>query len=80
MICNLEGVNLTPGKIICITGDTHVYKNHIEQAHQNLERSPRPFPKLVIKQKKKTIEEFQWEDMCLVGYDPMPNIKAEMSA
>ena len=80
MICNLEGVNLTPGKIICITGDTHVYKNHIEQAHQNLERSPRPFPKLVIKEKKKTIEEFQWEDMCLVGYDPMPNIKAEMSA
>lgn len=80
MICNLEGVNLTPGKIICITGDTHVYKNHIEQAHQNLERSPRPFPKLVIKEKKKTIEEFQWEDMCLVGYDPLPNIKAEMSA
>ena len=66
IICNLEGVNLTPGKIICITGDTHVYKNHIEQAHQNLESSPRPFPKIVIKEKKKTIEEFQWEDMCLV--------------
>ena len=79
MICNLNGVNLTPGKIVCITGDTHVYKNHIEQAKLNLERSPRPFPKLVIKDKKNSIEEFQWEDMCLIGYDPMPNIKAEMS-
>jgi len=79
MICNLNGVNLTPGKIICITGDTHVYKNHIEQAKLNLERTARPFPKLIVKEKKNSIEDFEWEDMTIIGYDPLPNIKAEMS-
>ena len=79
MLCNLEDINLKPGKIICITGDTHVYKNHISQAETNLVRAPRPFPKLLVKEQKKNIEDFQWEDFKLIGYEPMPNIKAEMS-
>ena len=79
MLCNLEGIDLTPGKIICITGDTHIYKNHISQAETNYYRNPRPFPKLVVNEKKRNIEDFQWEDFKLVGYEPMPNIKAEMS-
>ena len=79
MICNLTDINLTPGKIICITGDTHVYKNHIEQAKINLERIPKPFPKLIVKGVKNNIEEFEWDDFKLVGYEPYPNIKAEMS-
>jgi len=79
MICNLTNINLTPGKIICITGDTHIYKNHIEQAKINLERKPKPFPKLLIREKRDNIEDFQWEDFELLGYEPYPNIKASMS-
>lgn len=79
MLCNLEDINLKPGKIICITGDTHVYKNHISQAETNIVRAPKPFPKLLVKEQKKNIEDFQWEDFKLIGYEPMANIKAEMS-
>ena len=79
MLCNLPEINLTPGKIVCITGDTHVYKNHINAAETNLLRKPKPFPKLVVKTQRENIEDFQWEDFELVGYEPYPNIKAEMS-
>tara|TARA_B100000767_G_scaffold262349_1_gene274915 strand:+ start:1128 stop:2561 length:1434 start_codon:yes stop_codon:yes gene_type:complete len=79
MICNLENIEYTPGKIICITGDTHIYKNHIEQASINLERISTPFPKLIVKGKKNNVEEFTWEDFSLIGYEPQPNIKADIS-
>ena len=71
--------NLVPGDFIWTGGDCHLYNNHIEQARESLKRRPRPYPKLVIKNKKKNIEEFTYEDFELLGYHPYPSIKAEMS-
>lgn len=79
MICNLEGINLTPGELSVVSGDTHLYQNHLEAVNINLERTPRPFPKLVVKNRKKNIEEFEWTDFILIGYQPYPSIKAEMA-
>nr|QDY51803.1 thymidylate synthase [Mimiviridae sp. ChoanoV1] len=79
LLCNLEGINLTPGTLKVITGDTHLYLNHLEQVKENLKRTPRPFPKLLIRERKKNIEEFTYEDLILLGYNPYPGIKAEMS-
>ena len=79
MICNLEDVHLTPGILTVITGDTHLYKTHIDGVKENLERIPTPIPTLVIKHKKRYIEEFTLEDMELIGYYPMKNIKADMA-
>jgi dihydrofolate reductase / thymidylate synthase len=85
MLCALEDINLTPGSITTITGDTHLYKTHLEQVNKNLEREPVPFPKLVIENTKtesrkfKKIEDIQFEDLQLWGYMPQPNISAPMA-
>ena len=68
MICNLEDINLTPGELTVVTGDTHIYKTHLEQVNENLDRKPHPFPKLVIKEQKKDLTEFTFDDLRLVGY------------
>ena len=79
MICNLEGIRYNPGVLTVITGDTHIYKSHIKQVMENLEREPRPYPKLVVSGKKKDIMDFEFSDFKLIGYDPYPNIKADMA-
>ena len=79
MICNLEGIKYTPGILTVITGDTHIYKSHIKQVEENIERVPRPYPKLIVKEKKKDIMNFEFSDFKLIGYNPYPNIKADMA-
>jgi len=80
MICNLKDINLTPGKLTVITGDTHIYKNHVSQVEENLLRTPRPFPKLVFKSgPKDSIYDYTYEDIKLIGYCPYKNIKAPMA-
>ena len=68
-----------PGEFIHTTGDTHLYLNHIEQAKLQLTREPRPLPVMKINPDVKSIFDFQYEDFELVGYDPHPHIKAEVS-
>jgi thymidylate synthase len=68
-----------PGDFIHTTGDTHLYLNHIEQAKLQLTRDPRPLPTMKINPDVKNIFDFQYEDFELVGYDPHPHIKAEVS-
>jgi dihydrofolate reductase/thymidylate synthase len=80
MICNLKDINLSPGKLTVITGDTHIYKNHVEQVKENLLRTPRPFPKLVFKcGSRDSIYDYKYEDVRLIDYCPYKNIKAPMA-
>ena len=68
-----------PGDFIHTTGDTHLYLNHIEQARLQLTREPRPLPQMKLNPDVKSLFDFQYEDFELVGYDPHPHIKAEVS-
>jgi thymidylate synthase len=68
-----------PGDFIHTTGDTHLYLNHIEQAKLQLTREPRLLPTMKINPDVKSLFDFQYEDFELVGYDPHPHIKAEVS-
>lgn len=70
---------LKAGDFIHTTGDTHLYLNHIEQARQQLTRTPRPLPRMVINPDVKDIFDFRYEDFQLEGYDPWPHIKAAVS-
>jgi len=67
------------GDLIMVLGDTHVYSNHVEQCKKQLERVPRTFPKLIIKNHHKKPEEYEAEDFELEGYKPYPGIKAQMA-
>ncbi|QXO06671.1 thymidylate synthase [Acinetobacter phage Effie] len=71
--CNLE-----VGEFIWTGGCVHLYKNHFEQAKLQLSRSPRHFPKLVIKNKK-PFDKYEFEDFEIVDYNPHPSIKAEVA-
>lgn len=79
LICGLEDIDLTPGILTVISGDTHIYLNHADQAKENLDRIPRPFPKLVVKNTKKSIEDFELSDIEILDYNPYPSIKAQMA-
>lgn len=70
---------LRPGELIHTTGDTHLYRNHLQQARMQLERSPRPLPKMHINPAVDNIFEFSYEDFRLDDYDPHPHIPAAVS-
>lgn len=77
MVAQVTG--LEPGEFIHTTGDTHLYLNHLEQAHLQLTRSPRQLPHMVINPDVKSIFDFTYEDFRLEGYDPWPHIPAVVS-
>ena len=70
---------LEPGEFIHTTGDTHLYLNHLDQAHLQLTREPRPLPRMVLNPEVKDLFSFCYEDFQLEGYDPWPHIKAEVA-
>ncbi|ERE82569.1 thymidylate synthase-like protein [Cricetulus griseus] len=77
MIAHITG--LKPGDFVHTLGDAHIYLNHIEPLKIQLQREPRPFPKLKILRKVETIDDFKVEDFQIEGYNPHPTIKMEMA-
>ena len=73
-VCGLQ-----PGDFIHTTGDTHLYLNHLDQAKEQLRRTPRTLPKMAINPNVTNIFDFKYDDFTLEGYDPLPHIKAEVS-
>ena len=70
---------LKPGEFIHTLGDTHLYLNHLEQAAEQLSRTPRALPTMRLNPDVKSLFDFKYEDFTLEGYDPYPTIKAPMS-
>lgn len=68
-----------PGEFIHTFGDAHIYGNHIEQVNEQLTREPRPFPTIKINPNLKDIDSIKAEDIELVGYDPHPGLKGELT-
>lgn len=68
-----------PGEFIHTFGDVHVYENHTEQVKEQLTRVPRPFPTITFTHDFKTLAEFKPEYVELIGYDPYPTMKAELT-
>lgn len=71
--------DLAVGDFVWTGGDTHLYNNHLEQAHLQLSREPRPLPQLVIKRRPASLFDYRFEDFEITGYDPHPAIKAPVA-
>ena len=71
-----QETNLEPGELIGNLGDTHLYKNHIEQAEEQRLRSSFKLP--TIKLSNVDILSGEW-DYEIEGYEYHPTIKAPLS-
>jgi len=70
---------LTPGEFIHVLGDAHLYRNHLEQAREQLGRQPRVLPSMRLNSRVRDLFAFRYEDFELVGYDPHPHIAAPVA-
>ena len=70
---------LRPGEFIHTLGDAHIYLNHLDQVHLQLEREPRPLPRMVINPEVTSIFDFRYEDFHIEDYNPHPTIKGIVS-
>ena len=60
-------------------GDVHIYLDHLEQVNTQLSRTPKPLPTLRLNPAIKNIEDFRYEDIELINYDPDPLIPGKVS-
>jgi thymidylate synthase len=72
--CGLE-----PGDFVHTFGDAHLYLNHLEQTRLQLEREPRPLPRLELTPGVTSVFDYTYDDIRVTGYDPHPAIKAPIA-
>ncbi|MFK7758943.1 MAG: thymidylate synthase [Phycisphaerales bacterium] len=77
MVAQVAG--LRAGKFVHTLGDAHIYNNHLTQVKEQLDRDPRPLPKMRINREVSSIFDFNYEDFELLNYEPHPHIKAEVA-
>ena len=74
-----QQTDLEPGEFIWAGGDCHLYLNHLAAADEQLERTPLPLPKLVLRRRPPTLFDYRFEDIEIVGYEAHPAIKAAIA-
>jgi len=79
IICSYLGENYKPDRLIIHLGDVHLYEEHIPEAKIQIEREPKDFPKLFIKEFK-NIEELKFEHFILDDYNYHEPLKFIMKA
>ena len=72
--CDLE-----VGDFVHTLGDAHLYANHLEQAREQLARTPRALPRLALNPDVHDLFAFGYDDIAFEGYDPWPAIKAPVA-
>ena len=77
MIAQVTDLEL--GDFVHTFGDAHLYANHLEQADQQLQRSPMPLPTLMLNPEVNDIFSFQLDDFKLENYQSHGVIKAPIA-
>lgn len=75
-------VGMEAKELVFMGGDTHVYKNHMDQVREQLTREPFEFPTLKIKKNLSSIEDIEkleFTDFEISNYQSHPAIKAPMA-
>lgn len=74
-----QDLGLQVGDFVHSLGDAHIYSNHTDQVRLQLSRDLRPLPTLSLNPNVKSLFDFRYEDVELVGYDPHPHIPAPVA-
>lgn len=77
MVAQVTG--LEAGDFVHTLGDAHLYSNHLEQAKEQLAREPYPLPELRLNPDVDDIDDFDYEDIEIIGYESHPSIKAPIA-
>jgi thymidylate synthase len=77
MIAQVCGLGV--GDFVHTLGDAHLYKNHVDQAREQLAREPFPLPTLRLNPQIKSIDDFKFEDIAIDNYQSHATIKAPIA-
>ena len=77
MVAQVCGLGV--GDFVHTLGDAHLYRNHLDQAREQLARTPRPLPTLRLNPAVDDLFAFTFDDIAIDGYDPYPAIKAPVA-
>ncbi len=74
-----QQADLEAGEFIWTGGDCHLYLNHLEQADEQLARTPLALPQLAITHRPASISDYRFEDFEIWGYEHHPAIRAPVA-
>ncbi len=71
--------DLAVGDFVWTGGDVHLYSNHLEQANEQLNRTPLPPPRLHIARRPDDLFSYHFDDFQIQDYQSHPAIKAPVA-
>lgn len=74
-----QQAGLQPGELVWVGGDVHLYLNHLDQAREQMTRTPRPFPRMRLLRQAESIDDYRIGDFEVEGYSPHAAIKADVA-
>jgi thymidylate synthase len=74
-----QQAGLTPGELVWVGGDVHIYLNHQDQVREQMARAPLPFPTMRLLRKPASIDDYRIEDFEVTGYEPHPPIHGDVA-
>ncbi|WP_369025399.1 thymidylate synthase [Qipengyuania sp. RANM35] len=74
-----QQVDLPPGELVWMGGDTHLYLNHAHLIEEQLSREPQGHPTLEIMRRPASIFDYRIEDFEVRDYTPHGPIKAPVA-
>jgi len=74
-----QATGCVPGDFVHTLGDAHIYLNHIDQAREQLARTPKALPRLKLNPTVGSLFDFAFADIAIENYDPWPAISAPVA-
>jgi thymidylate synthase len=74
-----QTVNMVPGMFTHSMGDLHLYIPHLDGIKEQLKREPKQLPKVWLNPEVKSLFDFKYDDIKLIGYESHPAIKFDVA-